>query len=780
MHLRQLLLAAFVSGVLAACGTPASAPDAAAHTSENTSPACKDGTDNDQDGHTDCADQDCDEFVFCHLPDAAALREDAATSTPDASAAPGDAELAPPDAAGTPPDASSASEDASTVVISDATVGSPDAAPLTLDAANPPDASFTPADAATPPDASCLQQCAGKTCGDDGCGGTCGSCGADFCQRDGTCLPCPDTGGQTTIETLCSLLDGSFKKWFAWRYQACGNLIDDAAPGALHTADIDFLDAEMFQWGYAKEYGYQAEFPIGPLAPTIVCADELGGPYLKLKEAVAKGRVCFDSKAVDDCVQAGLDARASGNWGAAPPPRCREFFVPHQEEGQPCDSQWECAAGLYCKAADGGRLSCGGVCARPLADGEPCTRSERCAESSHCLPVADAGLRCVPPPQVGELCPDGECSSGNYCAPQAVGADAGFVDDAGQPAYRCVPRGTAGAPCDLASRTCADGLLCLAGGTTGPHCAVPPEGQLGDSCGGDLGIECGGCLYCAGEIPDLQTGVCLSTSKVGDPCINGECNGPHLNRCDTATGTCVLRPRRGEPCHEDAAGNVGRSQPGDCLYLGDYCKRSAPGATGVCTAFPGLGEACNDTPNLSMNCTGGTYCKGSLSTTVDGVCAPLESTGAVCDATTASLGTCKEELACLGDSSDSQGVCGPLPVAGEPCARFAGGDDVLVCDEVAWCDLASDAGVATCVAKRAPGEPCRDSSECLKGECGSEGVCLLDCFASPETGSDGCGVYNTFNWFSNLIFVSSLFVWVGRRRRTDSTRRTRTSERLLR
>lgn len=37
-------------------------------TFENTSSACQDGADNDGDGHIDCSDQDCEDFVFCAQP----------------------------------------------------------------------------------------------------------------------------------------------------------------------------------------------------------------------------------------------------------------------------------------------------------------------------------------------------------------------------------------------------------------------------------------------------------------------------------------------------------------------------------------------------------------------------------------------------------------------------------------------------------------------------------------------------------------------------------------
>jgi hypothetical protein len=42
--------------------------------------------------------------------------------------------------------------------------------------------------------AECVPECGDRTCGDDGCGGTCGECKGDReCSDEGTCeLPCPD------------------------------------------------------------------------------------------------------------------------------------------------------------------------------------------------------------------------------------------------------------------------------------------------------------------------------------------------------------------------------------------------------------------------------------------------------------------------------------------------------------------------------------------------------------------------------------------------------------
>lgn len=61
----------------AKAGPDARAPGADASTVEDTLEACQDQEDNDGDGYTDCADQDCWIFVACARPDASAAGPDA-------------------------------------------------------------------------------------------------------------------------------------------------------------------------------------------------------------------------------------------------------------------------------------------------------------------------------------------------------------------------------------------------------------------------------------------------------------------------------------------------------------------------------------------------------------------------------------------------------------------------------------------------------------------------------------------------------------------------------
>lgn len=51
----------------------------------------------------------------------------------------------------------------------------------------------------------CVPNCHGRACGDDGCGGTCGTCsGGDSCNGSGQCVPCiPDCTGRTCGDNGC-------------------------------------------------------------------------------------------------------------------------------------------------------------------------------------------------------------------------------------------------------------------------------------------------------------------------------------------------------------------------------------------------------------------------------------------------------------------------------------------------------------------------------------------------------------------------------------------------
>ncbi|MDP6947196.1 MAG: hypothetical protein QF464_23805, partial [Myxococcota bacterium] len=148
------------------------------------------------------AAQECGEGTQCK--DGACLPVQ--PSDADAGGAP-DGGVAVPDAGGPDPD----------------TTPDPDGTPTDPDA-TPPDPDGTPTDPdATPTDADalCEPECEGKSCGDDGCGGSCGPCdelGGEVCEAgqctcaedaaftcvDEVTLQSSDSCGNPTSQTTCT------------------------------------------------------------------------------------------------------------------------------------------------------------------------------------------------------------------------------------------------------------------------------------------------------------------------------------------------------------------------------------------------------------------------------------------------------------------------------------------------------------------------------------------------------------------------------------------------
>jgi hypothetical protein len=676
--------------------------------------------------------------------------------------------------------------------------------------------------------ATCTPKCDGKQCGDDGCGGTCGTCsngtgcsaenkcvtctpgaecagkacgtdlkgcscgtctGGKFCQRDGTCEICPDTGGSVTIDTLCTKLNNGLHQWAAWSYQMCGMDINDADPGQLNSADIDHFDAEF--WQYAS-YGYV--YPVGPYNEVHNCQYWLKEPYEALKASAKAGNVCFDSKAVDQCIQAGIDLKKQGLYGNSEPEVCQKFFVANTDESKACSYQWECKTGMYCKPTDD-KLSCGGVCAKPLPLGSACTPNDQCEKDTACGDDGTGAIVCVSLPKDGEACPDFECVTGFVCS----------YDDGGI----CVAEAKEGESCKLIDEyygyanctgnlSCVDatGAACATGGTcTCVAPAAPAEpGKYGDTC--DDTKPCGYCLYCN---PD--TSKCEKPTKIGDACvtISGQpaplcVDAFGLQECVTdetaGTSTCLIKPREGVACSVDPTEVDKNGDPvsmyimrqGNCMYaLDNFCKRTAFDGSGVCSALPKEGEPCNDAFDMAPYCAGG-YCKGFTPPSptdgtgrVDGTCVPYDNDGTDCE-----TGDLCESGLCVKDSMTGTGKCGQPAKATELCAEdFAKAGD-FYCDDTSYCAEQApdfdggygitDAGVAIkgpmyCYAKKAGGEACENADQCLTGACSKDKVCNYACGASIGADTSGCGDYTGFNWWSKFIFVSGTLVFFGLRRR---------------
>jgi hypothetical protein len=220
-----------------------------------------------------------------------------------------------------------------------------------------------------PGDCECIPNCAGKDCGPDGCGGSCGGCSLGFaCTEAGTCVPgtacfsdadCNDSDQCTTdycVARVCAHVAVECDDGDGCTVDTC-----NASSGCVHRLDC----------GEGRTCQEQMCVPVtGP------CQDPSGCPDIDGGQCTTK-----------DCV-AGLCV-----WHAKP-------------ERTPCDD------GQYCTMLDNCHV---GLCEgspRSCSDGDPCTR-DSCEEGTRACAnrrICDTQCQCQP----GTACEAG------YCADECV------------------------------------------------------------------------------------------------------------------------------------------------------------------------------------------------------------------------------------------------------------------------------------------------------------------------------------------------------------------------
>jgi hypothetical protein len=190
--------------------------------------------------------------------------------------------------------------------------------------------------------------------------------------------------------------------------------------------------------------------------------------------------------------------------------------------GEACGLGQVCAAGLYCRSAD---LRCQRPPTAPVALGQPCAPPAFCAFDAFCdgtLPTPACAARKA----VGQ-----PCQTSDECLRPAA------CDTSGAPLdWRCAAPRVAGSPCDLTTRPCAQGAVCVVqAGDTGT-CATAAD--FGQPCG-QIGV--GESTYCGPgacvtAAPADPVGVCRPLADGGAPCRDDlECRS---SSCDTQAGRC--------------------------------------------------------------------------------------------------------------------------------------------------------------------------------------------------------------------------------------------------
>jgi hypothetical protein len=418
----------------------------------------------------------------------------------------------------------------------------------------------------------CQPACLQKECGDDGCGGSCGSCGDGICINNlcqcNTTRDCrsgeacfSSTGGGTGCYPTCDAFGTSCPSG-----QACNTPAVDES-GAVFTAcgaTGDKLEADPCTLGATSG---------GDCAPGLVCVQRTNGNLcMRLcdpSHACRAGQTCSTLTAGGKTIP----------WGGCDPPEdaCHPdpCTTPHQTV---CTLN----AGAASCACDSGYMNVGGACqCVPQCSGKGCGPDGCGGSCGTCdsTQLCSSAGQCVCKPQcTGKVCgPDGCGGTCGACGTQSA------CNSSGQ--CVCVPNcsgrvcGTDG--CGGSCGTCAVGKLCSAGACVNctPQCsgkACGPDG-CGGSCGGcGTGQSCGTSGQCCGAIGGSCTfgssccsGICDVNTDQCVSCLASTttsfCSSDHeccSGLCDTRNGYCV---------------NVCKSNTSSCTSASQCC-------SGKCTS----------------------------------------------------------------------------------------------------------------------------------------------------------------------------------------------------
>ncbi|HEY6562684.1 MAG TPA: hypothetical protein VI072_35710 [Polyangiaceae bacterium] len=224
---------------------------------------------------------------------------------------------------------------------------------------------------------------------------------------------------------------------------------------------------------------------------------------------------------------------------------------------------------------------------------------------------------------------------------------------------------------------------------------------VGGECASDL--DCAGNdTYCASDAS--CPGVCARQKAEGESCsTSAECSS--VLYCSTATERCTAPAESSEPCGSDADLRCN---------LGLWCIGATVGSSGRCVSTKEAFSARADEPCIY---DGNAYCEGDLRCVFDTPSYCAKAVPAASECTLAFPDMCPKDQYCLPESPDSyEGICTPVPGAGEPCAATS--DNQRLCASGLYCD-----GVS-CRARVSLGGSCSGDSGCRSGWC-IDGTCAL-------------------------------------------------------
>jgi hypothetical protein len=253
--------------------------------------------------------------------------------------------------------------------------------------------------------------------------------------------------------------------------------------------------------------------------------------------AIADGKLLLDTERADECVLGlcALGASSAEIGRLEWPDACWRVFVGLQDDGQACDTDYDCSGTARCDRAS---LGCAGTCADP---GQLVTRD--------CDPACEPGQSCV------------YTANGPYC--RAEGAEGTFCQNADE----CQP----GLACDYTAQACVVQQVSVSLGAAcrpevdtceAPYLCVAADDSDGSACGAAkavgtacraFSLDCGTAGWCDFEVGQAR-GTCQAKRADGEACTrNQEC----ALLCHQGTCRSSL-VEDGQPCTfaEECAGGV--------------------------------------------------------------------------------------------------------------------------------------------------------------------------------------------------------------------------------
>ncbi len=531
--------------------------------------------------------------------------------------------------------------------------------------------------------------CAGKQCGTDPAGISCGSCDAGLICLPGpyqckappkSCQPSDKPGcpGCPCEKCVCNKHPQCCSgKWDAFCAAACQDECGGSCDICPAKPDCSGIGCGTF-CGVDCGTCAKGKVCVGHQCCTPQCAGKnCGGDGC--------GGSCGSCTGSDHC---------AGGKCVACKPDCTGKICGNDGCGGSCG---KCGDGNVCSLGKCVKGGCGGKCGK-FNDKWPCQCDKQCKKYNDCC--AD----------ICQACPD----SDNCCKPECANKQCG-ADGCG---------GTCG--------TCKAGTKC-ADGVCGACTADCKNKQCGsDGCGGVCGL-CKLGWTCTGDQCEACAPQCAGKQCGEDGCggLCGTCASGWICKQNKCWEKADCKPQcEGRVCGDDACGG----NCGDCP-AGRFC--DATGQCGVCTpncsGDPCGTDGCGGT---CMACKGGKFC-------VEGACAcipgslPICCGEHVCQAN--SCGEAGPQLETCGwGCKDNQCTACPVDCDGKTCGDDGCGGTCGTCDD----DVPCEAG--QCVVPKPPATaepPAGDSEGCGAGPTGSPlgallllgTVCLLACWRRRQS-----------------------------------------------